>query len=434
MAGAWDVIAGALGFGGPSGNDHGSSNWAAWGHEEIRSMLDHSVEAGDIFKAAQAWRDQARTDAAIVTGLTRDLQQTVSGGWYGASADAALAPLYAIDRWAASHADTAAQVTRLMEDSGSAAAQAKASVPPPKSHSWMETLAVTAVTGPAGGLADAVMQEQEQSEAHAEAVRIMTNVYSAPINDHRAAAPTYLQLADPTLPQPDQVPTTEPAPGTLYSALGGSSAGIGGMGGAHRTQPPDAAALQGVASGGGAHPGPPHGGQVASVQAARQPWRGDGETAAMAAAAAAAGVPIAAPVGAAAMRRPWAVSGAPKFGAGHGAETHPDRGPSLGEEHPGRVGRTSAGHATGSRPSSAAAEVAEGRMGSLARGAGTAAAERGAVGGLMPPTGAAGGKRGEDSEHRRPSYLIEMDDVFADSRKVAPAVIGEDPAGHGGPS
>jgi hypothetical protein len=46
--------------------------------------------------------------------------------------------------------------------------------------------------------------------------------------------------------------------------------------------------------------------------------------------------------------------------------------------------------------------------------------------------GAAGGKGGEDSEHRRPSYLIEMDDIFSDGRKVAPAVIGDDPAGPGG--
>jgi hypothetical protein len=51
---------------------------------------------------------------------------------------------------------------------------------------------------------------------------------------------------------------------------------------------------------------------------------------------------------------------------------------------------------------------------------------------MMAPVGAAGGKRGEDSEHHRPSYLIEMDDIFTDGRKVAPAVIGEDPAGQGG--
>jgi hypothetical protein len=51
---------------------------------------------------------------------------------------------------------------------------------------------------------------------------------------------------------------------------------------------------------------------------------------------------------------------------------------------------------------------------------------------MMAPMGAAGGKGGEDSEHRRPSYLIEMDDIFSDGRNVAPAVIGDDPAGQGG--
>lgn len=45
----------------------------------------------------------------------------------------------------------------------------------------------------------------------------------------------------------------------------------------------------------------------------------------------------------------------------------------------------------------------------------------------MAPMGAVTGKGGADSEHRRPSYLVEMDDIFSDGRKVAPAVIGQDP-------
>jgi hypothetical protein len=51
---------------------------------------------------------------------------------------------------------------------------------------------------------------------------------------------------------------------------------------------------------------------------------------------------------------------------------------------------------------------------------------------MMAPLGAPGGKGGEDSEHRRPSYLIEVDDIFTDGRKVAPAVIGDDSTGQGG--
>ena len=68
----------------------------------------------------------------------------------------------------------------------------------------------------------------------------------------------------------------------------------------------------------------------------------------------------------------------------------------------------------------------------MSRGASAVTAGRAGPGELMAPMGAAGGKAGEDSEHRRPSYLIEMDDIFTDGRKVAPPVIGEDSAGQGG--
>lgn len=69
----------------------------------------------------------------------------------------------------------------------------------------------------------------------------------------------------------------------------------------------------------------------------------------------------------------------------------------------------------------------------LGRGGAAAASGRTGVGDhLMAPMGGGRGKDGEDTEHRRPSYLIEMDDVFTDGRKVAPPVIGEDPPEHGG--
>ncbi|MCA1836314.1 MAG: hypothetical protein LC721_08320, partial [Actinobacteria bacterium] len=278
--------AGLLGFGGPSGNDHGSSNWAAWGHEEIRAMLDHSVDPGDLGEAAQAWRDQSRGDAAIVTGLTRDLQQTVSGGWRGASADAALAPLGAINQWSTGHTDIADQTSQLMADSGSSAAQAKASVPPPRSHNWRESLLSFASGGAAGALIDAVAQEQAQSDAHAEAVRIMTSVYSAPINDNRAAVPTYAQLADPTQQPPDARPAagSVAAPGYSGGGAAGPSAGPSAAGyRAHTLAGPTA--LQAVT----AADSPA---AVASAQAVRGPEHGGGHIAA----AAAGSVPIVAPI------------------------------------------------------------------------------------------------------------------------------------------
>ncbi|HJT03162.1 MAG TPA: hypothetical protein VJ757_05970, partial [Pseudonocardiaceae bacterium] len=228
MPGAWDVVADLFGFGGPSGNDHGSSNWAAWGHEEIRAMLDHSVDPASIGETAQLWCNQGRSADDLVTALTRDLQQTVSGGWRGASADAALAPLGAINQWSASAAEIADHTSQLMADSGSSAAQAKAGVPPPRSHNWRESLFSFTTGGAAGALIDAVAQEQAQSDAHAEAVRIMTNVYSAPINDNRAAVATYTQLADPTQQPSEPIPTDSSVVAPGYVSGGGAPASSAG--------------------------------------------------------------------------------------------------------------------------------------------------------------------------------------------------------------
>jgi hypothetical protein len=425
LAGVWDVVADALGFG-PSGNDHASSNWAAWGHEEICSMLQTSVDPADIDEAARAWRDQGRHADDLVTGLARDLQGIVFDGWHGASADAALTALGPINQWSADQADTAERTTRLMDDSASSTAQAKSAVPPPLSHDWNESLRSFTIGGGAGVFVDAVAQEQAKVDAHAEAVRVMTNVYSAPINDHRAAVPTYPQLADPTVQPPEQPPATDPSPDLLYSATGaaggaadggaatgrsgtrgpvtGGAGGESSHGGAHVAYPPPTpATLQAVSSG----PVSQHDGQVPPDQPVRRSQNIGGQVAA--AAAAAAGVPVMAPIAESRIRRALAPGVGVRLGGAGAGGGHLTSGGQLS----GRAGTANTAE-LGPRP--AIAEAAEGRLG---RGAG--------AGDLMAPMGAAGGKRGEDSEHRRPSYLIEMDDIFTDGRKVAPAVIGADP-------
>ncbi|MCK2243985.1 MULTISPECIES: hypothetical protein [unclassified Crossiella] len=44
----------------------------------------------------------------------------------------------------------------------------------------------------------------------------------------------------------------------------------------------------------------------------------------------------------------------------------------------------------------------------------------------LPVGGAGAGRREEDEEHERPSYLLETEDVFGDTRYAAPPVIGEE--------
>ncbi|MGH3923725.1 MAG: hypothetical protein ACRDTT_12805, partial [Pseudonocardiaceae bacterium] len=170
------AVAGLFDVGEPEGNDHGSSHWPGWRHDEIRSMLDNTVDPGDVHEGARVWNEQRQWAADIVTRLTDDLRRTVSNSWRGASADAAIASLEPVDRWSASQSDAAERTGRLLDDSGSAAGQAKATVPPAVHHDWRQSLTSFGLGGPGATLVDAVAQDQAQEEARAEAVHIMTRV------------------------------------------------------------------------------------------------------------------------------------------------------------------------------------------------------------------------------------------------------------------
>ncbi|MBP2477351.1 hypothetical protein JOF53_006223 [Crossiella equi] len=79
---------------------------------------------------------------------------------------------------------------------------------------------------------------------------------------------------------------------------------------------------------------------------------------------------------------------------------------------PGAGGRAGVGGAAGFGPAGAAAAGAAGRPGAPGMGGG--------------PMGAgAGGRKEEDSEHQRPEWLLENEDVWGGDEQVAPPVIGE---------
>jgi hypothetical protein len=404
-----------------------------WEHLEIYSMLHTSVAPGNIGDGVGAWRDQNKNTEKVLISLVPDLNRIVSGGWRGGAADRAINVLGPIDQWSASVAATTERIAALMDAAGSSAAQAKAAVPPPKSFDWGELRRSVTTSGLVGGVEDVVAQERAQSEAHAEAVRIMTNVYSAPINEYSAAVPTYPQLVDPTVQQPDPILEPGPAPGPGYPGGGVPRGGAGTQGGVSThgsgthevsphggavpsvrastdagervaTPPPVPVGLQNVTSDRAGLAA--HGGQVAPDQGTRQPQHVAGEVAAATVAAAAAGVPMMAPIAGGDLR--WvrtAAGGHPDAGGYTSVHASADH---LGEFGPRPTSPTAEiAHSPGSNPSGR--EV--GRAG---------------AGEMMAPMGGGRGPGGEDSEHRRPSYLIEMNDVFTDGRKVAPAVIGED--------
>lgn len=385
-------------------------------------MLDDTVDPADIDEGAHAWREQSQRDTDIITGLTHDLNGIVSAGWRGESADAAIRALGPVNDWAASVTEAAGQTAQLLDTSGYYAGQAKVAVPPPVHFDSLQSLTSTVFGGPIGFGVDAFAQDRAQQEAHAEAVRVMNNVYSAPINDNRAAVPVYPQLTDPTLQPPEPSPSA--GAGLPGSGIPGGGGG-GAPGGYTPYQPPAVAGLQGAATGAGMV----EGGQLGPAQptAPRQSGAGPGPgVGGQGPGTAAAALPFVPPMGGvggdertrrgfragSGAGRPGGVGGRPGGGSGGGA--------SFGPRGSGAVGAGAGDGRWGAGPGS-------GGPGGAGLGGGAAGARGGGGPGGVPLAGAGRGQGGADSEHRRPSYLIEMDDVFNDGRKVAPPVIGEDP-------
>ncbi|MGQ0776637.1 MAG: hypothetical protein ACT4NY_19790 [Pseudonocardiales bacterium] len=422
--GVGDVV-GVFDIGESSGTDGGSSNWAAWGHAEIRSMLDTTVDPADIDEGARAWAQWNRLAADIITRWTSELREMVSAGWRGGSADAALGSLGPVDNWAYGLSENGEQTARLLDGSGYSAGQAKAAVPPAESHDWGRSLTSFGLGGPGFALVDAVAQDQAQAQA--EAVRVMNSVYSAPINENRSAIQPAAQLTDPTLQPPEPSLNSGPRPGAYpLGPGGGGSAGL-------PYQPPSAAGLQNVTGSGssGSVDSGPYG--PAQPTGPRQPVGGQGGGGHGPGVAAAGAVPFIPPmagggIGSAAERAGRGFRGAGQVGGrptGPGQVGGRSGGPGGGADFgPRGSGGVTAGPGT--------AGVGEARAGGVGTGgAGAPGRGGGGLGGVpVGGVGAGRGKGDEDTEHRRPSWLIEMNDIFSDGRKVAPPVIGEDPSEH----
>lgn len=417
------TVASVFGGGDPSGNDGGSSNWAAWGHEDIRRMLDNTVDPADIEAGAQEWRRLQQLAMKIIKDSTAEQRQIVSNGWRGDSATAAIGSLEPVAEWADTLGTRMDDTSQLMSTSGSYAGEAKRMVPPYQPHDWGQSLGSFARGLGPGALIDAVAQDQAQANAQAEAVRIMSNVYSAPINENRAALPVFPQPPDPTLQPPDPALTGGPSPGSGGSGVpgggGGSALGSGVPGDSGRSQPPVSSGLQNLSGGPGSSDLPDQSGGPRPLGAP-----GGGGSAGSAVPPAAAAIPFVPPMS-------NGMTGADAERARRGL-------PGAGGATPGgRPGGFGGRAGTGARSGIGAGGEANfgprgsgGPAGTGPGGAGTGggAAGRGAAG-LAPAMGAGAGRgqREEDAEHQRPSYLIEVRDIFGDTRKVAPPVIGEDP-------
>jgi hypothetical protein len=262
-------------------------------------------------------------------------------------------------------------------------------------------------------IGDAREQADRQNAAHAEAVRVI-ETYSASLDDTNAAMPAF------TPPPKFGDGATGLTPGSPMP--GGGTAGVVHQG--------DGAGSRAVGGG----PGTAGGGSPTAPGTAVG-GHGSG------------GAPPSSTPGQSVSYPPGIPGGGGPAGGSGGEPGRPSILPAtaavIGGAGPGERGSRAVGRRVGSAGGEfgprgsgglgVSNPLGRGGVGSTgAAGAGWGAAGladhvAGAGSSFAPLAGAGRGRDKEDTEHRRPSYLIETEDIWGDGRRVAPPVIGEDP-------
>jgi hypothetical protein len=404
---------------------HPNQNYPGMSHDQLKMLVTQNVDPGTAYKAGDEWyglSDQLR-DAAVT------LDAAINGSqshWEGAAADLARAHLAKVRDWSADTAQYFTSTGRAMHDQVDAAAKAKADMPDPIEYNPGKMLA-QAATNPISLIAlpaEMYLTHEASNDAKAKAVQVIQ------------ARDTAMQSASSSIPAftppPDlgggstantQLSSAGPVgSGGGVAAYHGTSGGGGGYSGSGYNP----------ATGGGSYHAVPTGGPVPGGYNPNQvggPGSGSTQLAGF-------------------DPGPGSSSyNSPNYGntpgpGGPNSPYGPGGGPAIGGFAGGGGGAgggsgSGSGYRSGSgAPGSTSSSSAKPGMGS-STGAGAAGeGGAGARGGMGAPGGAGnaggagrGGKKEEDTEHKRPTFLVETDDVFGDGQMVAPTVIGENPSG-----
>jgi len=394
----------------PAGNiPH--TNARSYEHPELKQMIDGST-AAQVNELGEMWVGLGND----IMNFGASLERTATSSeaiWEGKAGRAARNMLSGLAQWSQNTGQGVQYMGTTMRVQAEAADQAKTNMPDPVPYSpavYQEQ--INSTINPFEWwqiLGDAREQADRHNAAHEEAIRV-TETYSTALHGTNGAMPAFTPPPEFGSGDTGLTPGT-PTPGGAGGGAGGAGGGAGGAGGG-----------SGGSGGGGVSPGPGEWtppstpGQVApSVPGPGVPGPG---------------VPVlppgVGPGGGGATGVPGYLPAAGLGGAGAGG-----RGPTIGG------GRAGGGDGFGPRGSGSnplgrggfgATDAAERVAG--AGGAGKAVggtAGRGLGAGGFPMAGAGRGQGAEDTEHRRPSYLMETEDIWGDGRKVAPPVIGEDP-------
>ena len=405
-------------------------------HTDLMEMIT-KADAAQVHELGTMWNDLG--SKIIGFGVSLQCTATISeSSWIGQTGTAARTRLSKLVTWCERTGRGAQHMgTTVMRIQAEAVETAQRSMPAPVPYDPSKYQnQINSTSNPTAWvqiLGDAHEQAARHDAAHAEAVRVI-ETYSASLLSTNGRMPAF------TLPPEFGNKDTGPGPGV--PAPGGSGGGAdsgggaggspssggspqiapgsasGGPGGGSPVPGSGSRVPGGVSPNGGGHPPDnvppaPTPGQVAShVPGIPGPSFATGDGGGGGEAGVPGLPPTTAGIGGVGTGRRGSSVGGGRGGGGFGPR---------GSGAVNALGRGGFG-STGEAESVTGAGKGVAGMASRASGSGPGA------GGAFPPMVSGGQGRGkEDTEHRRPSYLIETEDIWGDGRRVAPPVIGEDP-------
>ncbi|MEV7549601.1 hypothetical protein AB0N89_08265 [Amycolatopsis sp. NPDC089917] len=416
------------------GLEPSNADYQGYDHTKLEQFVNSNLNVEQVSDVSTAYHEMHK--AFDTFSKTMDQAVTASQGtWEGDAAGNAQGYFKSLSKWSDANSQNAKLASETIYDQGTAASTVKNTMPKPIPFSWKDEVGGWVTSNPfnLGDNIDKSIQKQKDSQdAHTEAASAMhsydKSLYEAASKQPAFAEPPKFGVdggGGIDKPQPYEVPpgSRNPGdgqpghgnPGNTYipPGNGGGGNGGGGNGGG------------GGGGGGGSHiPGPGSTTGTGSIPSSTTPSGFQGNQPPI-------GTPGPNNNSNAMPMSPMPMS--PMMGGGMGGDSEYNSRSGRG----GGGGGFGPGGGSGSTPGSGSASGAA-RPGGI--GAAEAAAGRG-MGGLGggaagrggPGMGGGMGGRGqhadgdEDTEHQRPTYLVEgdPDEVFGTDMRTAPPVIGE---------
>jgi hypothetical protein len=420
-----------------------TTNAAGFSHDQLKQMIDSAKPQG-VSGLGSDWVKLSEELHTFATDM-RGLAQSTQARWVGTAGDAAQGALLSLADWSEVTASGIDTMSSNVSEQSSAASTAQNAMPDPVPYDPAVYMArLNSTSSPFEWMqivADAYQQYDAHQAAEREAQQVV-NVYSQSLHETASTMPAF--SPPPTFG--GETGKDDPPIGGRPDVSGGTGTGVPLPSGVlPGSVPPDPPPSGGVPPAPPVPPPPP--GSPPAPTYPQQPSIVP---------------PGPVPPGPVPPRVPALPSdpgmyppgptipgGSGRSGPGGGSGM--GRSGSLGPGS-GTPGRAGAGGSGAGRGAFGPGGFGPGGSGSGAPGAGargvgglgaaagladdaaaarSGAAGRGGAGGMgYGPMVGAGTGGDDDKEHRRPSYLVESEDVWGDGTLVAPPVIGEAPPEH----